>query len=164
MDFTKANWYIITYETIHPENLDSIWLNKDSSSKLVCTDHIWYKECNVTKEHFGKLETNYYYTYHSNKGNKKIISYEVDPIYVILEKQNPPSEDDDDDDESNAGAIAGGIIGGVVLLALIILLIWYFYKRKSKLENGGLSGTTEVPLVSNMSDIAKNSGDNDNEV
>ena len=163
MDFTKANWYIITYETIHPENLDSIWLNKDSSSKLVCTDHIWYKECNVTKEHFGKLETNYYYTYHSNKGNKKIISYEVDPIYVILEKQNPPSEDDDDD-ESNAGAIAGGIIGGVVLLALIILLIWYFYKRKSKLENGGLSGTTEVPLVSNMSDIAKNSGDNDNEV
>ena len=163
MDFTKANWYIITYETIHPENLDSIWLNKDSSSKLVCTDHIWYKECNVTKEHFGKLETNYYYTYHSNKGNKKIISYEVDPIYVILEKQNPPSEDDDDD-ESNAGAIAGGIIGGVILLALIILLIWYFYKRKSKLENGGLSGTTEVPLVSNMSDIAKNSGDNDNEV
>jgi len=115
-------------------------------------NNIWYKECNVTKEHFGKLETNYYYTYHSNHENNKTISYEVDPIYVILEKQTSPTEDDN----SYIGIIIGAAIGGIVLIVLIVVLIWYIRKKRNEEKRDKFiqSNESDVPITSNInSDI-----------
>ena len=113
-----------------------IFNNDSSSSKLICNDKIKIKECIVTQDNF--KQSGYYHTYHDNyyyhsysdEFQKRLISFEVTKIKVILKDDS----DTDSSDDTYIGIIIGCTIGGLALLGIIIFLIWRF-KRKKKAAN-----------------------------
>ena len=149
-NFTEKDYYIITYETEFPEKLNNIFLNKDSNTSLECINYLWYKECNITKEHFGKLKTNYFYTYHSIDKNSKAILYEVDPLLIILDNKDENIPEKEEKEEINYSIIIiSAIIGGVVLIIILGILIWFFLKKK---KNKNLNKVEKREIVYPSSD------------
>ena len=130
-NFTQNDSYIITYETQFPEKIDKLFLNKDSQLSLECKNYIWYKQCNITKEHFNNLETNYFYTYQAINVDSKSILYEVDPVYIILDKK-----DNNTSESYSYLTIILYAIEGAILLGMIVFLIWYCIKKRKKVNKG----------------------------
>ena len=126
LNFSKKDWYIVTYETESPDKLKGIKLNPDSSSELECKDKAGYKECNVTKDHITKKD--YYHTYHKNYLGETKIYYEVPLIYAIPKDKNSGNSDDEGSD--NLGAIIGGSVAGVIVLLIIIFLIIHYMRKR----------------------------------
>ena len=154
IDFNKSDYYIISYETEHPERLTGIKLNKNSQSELECTNKIGVKECIITNDHF--QESGDYYTYHDCSLGDKSISYEITTIKVnIKEKEEEQKETDkkgregEKESKNNlAGIIVGSLFGGFAFIGLIIFLIWMYKNKWAKKKN-----IKDIDDIGNINDI-----------
>ena len=144
MNFKEKESYILIYETGHPELLNGIKLNQDSSQELKCENKKWYKRCIVDKSHFDK--SGYYYTSHTNYLGSKTISYEASPIKVTMPNN----------DENNYGVIIGvSVAGGVIIICVIIFLIWHYKKKKNATNINFEKGIEGLVLKQPISSTSK---------
>ena len=144
MNFKEKESYILIYETGHPELLNGIKLNQDSSQELKCENKKWYKGCIVDKSHFDK--SGYYYTSHTNYLGSKTISYEASPIKVTMPNN----------DENNYGVIIGvSVAGGVIIICVIIFLIWHYKKKKNATNINFEKGIEGLVLKQPISSTSK---------
>ena len=82
---------------------------------------MWYKECNVTEDHFTK--TDYYHTYHKNHKNSTTISYEVLLIHITLKEKG--GETDDGGNKNMPLIIGVSVAAGVVLIIIIVIRVLF---------------------------------------
>ena len=93
---------------------------------LICENNGMITRCNITKEHFEGLKTDYYYIMHDFFNNKEI-AYEVVPVKVILPEESIKSN------EGNKRLIMiFSILGSVLVVAIIIIIAIVICKHKNK--------------------------------
>ena len=147
-DFKNKDWFTIIFETNSPEKLTGIKLNNDASSELKCEDKVWYKECNVTEDHFTK--TDYYHTYHKNHKNSTTISYEVPLIHIILKEKG--GETDDGGNKNMPLIIGVSVAAGVVLIIIIVIIVIRCRRKKASYEEivDATKELIEVPISDDL--------------
>ena len=88
LDFSQNDNNIsIIYNIENPNSLNGLSYNEDEED-LICEkvgSHI--KKCEITKDHFKGNKDGLYFVKHTNHLGKKSISYEVQPVKVILSKE-----------------------------------------------------------------------------
>ena len=96
------------------------------------------KRCNVTKDHFEGLKSDYYYLmssfYNINEKDKEIV-YEVAPIKIILSKEGDKSY-------KNPIMIIAICVGVFVSIIIVIAIVVFCVRKKkgSDLEVGIVNG------------------------
>ena len=121
LDFTSRNSYQIEIFNGDSNLLTGITFN-EKKEDLKCENNGHIKRCNVTKEHFEGLKTDYYYIMRDFFNNKEI-AYEVVPIKVILPKES---------NNSKKLIIIFSILGSaLVAIIIIIIIVICFYKNKN---------------------------------
>ena len=158
LDFTSRNSYQIEIFSRDSNLLTGITFN-EKKEDLKCENNGIIKRCNITKEHFEGLKTDYYYIKRDFFNNKEIV-YEVVPIKVILPEEsnksdennesnksdenneNNKSDENNENNESNKSnkskknnkklIMIFSILGSaLVAIIIIIVIVICFYKNKN---------------------------------
>ena len=125
LDFTSQNSYQIEIFSLDPNLLTGITFN-EKKEDLKCENYGIIKRCNVTKEHFEGLKTDYYYIMRDFFNNKEI-AYEVVPVKVILPEESIKSN------EGNKRLIMiFSILGSALVAIIIIIIVIVICKHKNK--------------------------------
>ena len=126
LDFTLGNSYEIEiFNRLYATNITGITFN-EKAGDLKCWNEGYIKRCNVTKEDFKGLKTDYYYIMRDFFNNKEI-AYEAIPIKVIL-----PEESNKNNKNNKKLIMIISILGAaLVAIIIIIVIVICFYKNKN---------------------------------
>ena len=111
LDFeAKGNWIVIDFYVDNSADLNGLTFN-ETFGDLKCENiKNNIKRCNITKDYFPDERFGYYYIHRKNHLDKKIISYEVPPIKVII---MPP----------NGEMVIYSMIYSAIIFVIVLLLI-----------------------------------------
>jgi hypothetical protein len=88
LDYTLQESITISYLMPLPFSYNLIKINPDAPSYLECENLIDMKKCVVPLSHFADKKAGYYYTHYLNNLDEYSIFYDLDPIQVILPRDN----------------------------------------------------------------------------
>ena len=120
LDFTKTkdSLYVQYGSLDHPEYLKGLTFNENEKD-LECKIINELLKCEVPKSHFKGKTDGFYFLMHDLTNENKIISYEVQPIQILLD--DPETDSDSDQHTDSKGNIASLSTYYLIFLTLLFI-------------------------------------------